>query len=95
LALMLERFIFDEINISKLSVKADLDTAADWQTNIAIDVGSALVAEQQINSVKIDATGDKKDHQLTASVDAQQGAVEFEVNGQLTNAIWQGALSNV
>ena len=95
LALMLDRFIFDEINISKLSVKADLDTAADWQTNIAIDVGSTLVAEQQINSVKIDATGDKKDHQLTASVDAQKGAVEFEVNGQLTNAVWQGELSNV
>ncbi|WP_166420274.1 translocation/assembly module TamB domain-containing protein [Pseudoalteromonas sp. Z1A8] len=95
LALMLDRFIFDEINIDKLSVKGQLDTAADWQTDVSVSVGSALVADQQINSVKIDASGDKTDHQLTASVDAEQGIIELEVNGKINNATWNGELSNV
>ena len=95
LALILDRFIFDEININKLSVKGQLDTAADWQTDVSVSVGSALVAEQQINSVKIDISGDKTDHQLTASVDAEQGSVELEVNGKINNTTWNGELSNV
>ena len=92
LALILDRFIFDEININKLSVKGQLDTAADWQTDVSVSVGSALVAEQQINSVKIDISGDKTDHQLTASVDAEQGSVEFEVNGKINNTTWNGGI---
>ncbi|WP_076924412.1 translocation/assembly module TamB domain-containing protein [Pseudoalteromonas sp. EB27] len=95
LALILDRFIFDEININKLSVKGQLDTAADWQTDISVSVGSALVADQKINSVKIDASGDKTDHQLTASVDAEQGSVELEVNGKINNTTWNGELSNI
>lgn len=95
LGLILDRFIFNEININKLTVKGQLDTAADWQTNLSVSVGSALVADQQINSVKIDATGDKTDHQLTASVDAEQGRVALEVNGKINNATWNGELSNV
>ena len=95
LALMLDNFIFNEIQVNKLSVKGQLDTATDWQTNLSINVDSALVADQQINNIKIDASGDKTDHQLTASVDAEQGAIELEVNGKLNNTIWDGELSNI
>ena len=95
LALMLESFIFNEININKLSLKGHLDTAADWQTDVAVSVGSALVVEQQINSVKIDISGDKTDHQVTASVDAEKGAVEFEVNGKMNSSVWNGEISNI
>jgi translocation and assembly module TamB len=95
LALILDSFIFDDININQLSVKGQLDTAADWQTDVSVNVGSALVAHQQINNIKIDAIGDKADHQLTASVDAEQGSVELEVNGKINNATWNGEVSNV
>ncbi|TMN83884.1 MULTISPECIES: translocation/assembly module TamB domain-containing protein [unclassified Pseudoalteromonas] len=95
LALILDSFIFDDININQLNVKGQLDTAADWQTDVSVNVGSALVGHQQINNIKIDAIGDKADHQLTASVDAEQGTVELEVNGKINNATWNGEVSNV
>ena len=95
LALILDSFIFNEININKLTVKGQLDTAADWQTDVSLSVGSALVADEQINSVKVDISGDKTDHQLTASVDAEQGSAELEVNGKINNATWNGEFSNV
>ncbi|KTD89793.1 autotransporter assembly complex protein TamB [Pseudoalteromonas sp. H71] len=95
LALILDSFIFDDININQLNVKGQLDTAADWQTDVSVNVGSALVGHQQINNIKIDAIGDKADHQLTASVDAEQGSVELEVNGKINNATWNGEVSNV
>ncbi|MBQ4800669.1 translocation/assembly module TamB [Pseudoalteromonas sp. MMG006] len=95
LALVLDSFIYNEINVNKFNVKGQLDTSADWQTNLSVSVGSALVADQKINSVKIDATGDKTDHQLIASVDAEQGSVELELNGKINNATWNGELSNV
>ena len=95
LALILDRFIFNEISIDKLALKGQLDTAADWQTDVSVSVGSASVADQEVNSVKIDASGDKTDHQLTASVDTEQGSVELEVNGKINNTTWNGELSNV
>jgi len=95
LALILDSFIFDDININQLNLKGKLDTAADWQTDVSLSVGSALVTDQQINSVKIDVSGDKTDHQLTASVDAEQGSIELEVNGKINNATWNGEVSNV
>ena len=45
-------FIFDDININQLNVKGQLDTAADWQTDVSVNVGSALVGHQQINNIK-------------------------------------------
>ena len=95
LALILDSFIFDDININQLNVKGQLDTAADWQTDVSVNVGSALVGHQQIYNIKIDAIGDKADHQLTASVDAEQGSIELEVNGKINNATWNGEVSNV
>jgi translocation and assembly module TamB len=95
LALVLDSFIFNDITVNKLSIKGQLDTATDWQTDISVNVGSALIAEQQINSIKIEASGDKKDHQLTASIDAEKGSLDLEVNGYVNNAVWQGELSSV
>ncbi|MDN3396633.1 MULTISPECIES: translocation/assembly module TamB domain-containing protein [unclassified Pseudoalteromonas] len=95
LAVILERFIFNEININKLAIKSQLDTAADWQTDLSVNVASALVAGQQINNINIAASGDKTDHQLSASIDAEKGAVELELNGKMKNAIWNGELSDI
>jgi translocation and assembly module TamB len=95
LALMLERFIYDEIEINKLAIKGTVNTATDWQTDISVNVGSALVAEQQINNITLDATGDKTDHRVSAAVDAERGAVELEINGHMSNAVWQGEITHV
>lgn len=95
LALKLEQFIYDEININKLALKAQLDTATDWQTDISVSLDSARVMNHQINKVEIVGSGDKTDHQLSASIDADAGAASFELNGKLANAIWQGELSNI
>lgn len=95
LAVMLERFIFNDININKLAVKSQLDMAADWQTDLSVNVASALIAGQQINNINIAASGDKTDHQLSASVDAEKGAVALELTGKMKNAIWNGELSDI
>ena len=95
LALKLEQFIYDEININKLALKAQLDTATDWQTDISVTLDSARVMHHLINKVNIVGSGDKTDHQLSASIDADAGAATFELNGKLANARWQGELSNI
>ncbi len=95
LALKLEQFIYDEININKLALKAQLDTANDWQTDISVTLDSARVMHHLINKVEIAGSGDKTDHQLSASIDADAGAAAFELNGKFANAIWQGELNNI
>ena len=95
LALKLEQFIYDEININKLALKAQLDTATDWQTDISVTLDSARVMHHLINKVEIAGSGDKTDHQLSASIDADAGAAAFELNGKFANAIWQGELNNI
>ena len=95
LSLLLDNFIYNDINVNKLTLKGQLDTAADWQTDVSLNVGSAMVADQVINSVELTATGDKTDHQLVAAIDAEQGAAELEVTGKLNNDVWNGSLSNI
>ena len=95
LSLTLDNFSFNDTTINDLSVKGNLDADNDWQTNLNINVGSAVIAQQEINSIKIDASGDKKDHQLVASIDAEKGIVDLELTGRLKNNEWNGELSNV
>jgi translocation and assembly module TamB len=95
LAMLVDKLIFNDINLNQLSVKAQLDTAADWQTNLAVKVGSADIADQHIRRIILDATGDKTDHQLTANVDAEQGSLALELSGKVTNTQWNGVLSHV
>ncbi|ASM49513.1 hypothetical protein PESP_a1390 [Pseudoalteromonas espejiana DSM 9414] len=95
LSLLLDNFIYNDISINNVAMKAQLDTAADWQTDLSVKVGTSTVAEQVINNVEITASGDKTDHQIIASVDAEQGLAELEVNGKLKNEVWNAVLSNI
>lgn len=91
----LQQLAYNDITIAKLALKTDFNYAADWQTNASANVKSIIVAGYEINSVTIDASGDKADHALSLDVDANEGKVQFDLAGKFAKQQWQGALSNV
>ncbi len=95
LDLALQDLTYDDIAVAALSIKSDFNYAADWQTNANIKVRNAKLAGQQINSISVNATGDKKDHLVQFELDALEGKAEFEIAGAMVNKIWQGQLSDV
>ncbi|WP_394191526.1 translocation/assembly module TamB domain-containing protein [Pseudoalteromonas atlantica] len=95
LDLALQDLTYDDIAVAALSIKSDFNYAADWQTNASIKLTDAQLGGQHINSLNINATGDKKDHTAQFELDALEGKAEFEIAGALVNKVWQGQLSNV
>ncbi|WP_369678272.1 hypothetical protein, partial [Enterococcus faecium] len=62
LGLALQNLSYEDTAVAALSIKSDFNYAADWQTNASIKLTDAQVRGQQVNSLNLNATGDKKDH---------------------------------
>ena len=95
LDLALQDLTYADISVAALFIKSDFNYAADWQTNANIKITDAQLGGQHINSLSLNATGDKKDHRAQFELDALEGKAEFEVAGVVVNKVWQGQLSNV
>ncbi|TGE83247.1 hypothetical protein C7Y70_11200 [Pseudoalteromonas sp. KS88] len=95
LDLALQDLTYADISVAALFIKSDFNYAADWQTNANIKITDAQLGGQHINSLSLNATGDKKDHRAQFELDALEGKAEFEVAGAVVNKVWQGQLSNV
>lgn len=86
---------FSDIAIEQLVLKTDFNYAADWQTNASLKVENANVLGHKIQTLAINAAGDKTDHQLQLDLDALQGKAQFELAGKFINKEWQGNLKDV
>lgn len=95
LDLALQNLSYEDTAVAALSIKSDFNYAADWQTNASIKLTDAQVRGQQVNSLNLNATGDKKDHTVQLELDALEGKAEFEIAGKLVNKVWQGQLNDV
>lgn len=95
LNLALNTLSYQDLQIDGLTLKGQFDYAADWQTDISLILDSANIADNKINQVELNVTGDKVDHHLRLLLDADQGKASLDINGQLKKDKWQGSLSNI
>lgn len=88
---------FNDVQISGLSLKADIKELLDKDSDISLAIGSATVGENVVQNGRFTLTGSRSQHSVSLFADGPQAtAIDLNSSGSLNDQLdWNGSLDSV
>ncbi len=81
------------MNLAELNARVQLDLDPQAQSNININLSQLAYKDFLVEQAQIVGNGPLANHQINTQIQSQKNQLDFLVNGQYNNQIWQGILN--